>query len=261
MRMRLTLMATQPKTTILLNYNYAVTALIYKTIGNASTEYAARLHDEGYEAEYRRFKLFTFSRIETIRKRRLDDKLLLEDPKIFLCISSPVVEFIENFVSGLFQTETFSIAGAQFRLLEAETLPQPEFTNRMKFQALSPITESIRDEQNRSSYLSPEDDWSGVIQRNLLRKYFALHGRMPSDDRLKWKWDREYLDELTRKGRRASAMIKIPKAGLGRPIDVRGWLAPFTVEGNVELMELGYTTGFGARNSMGFGMAEVGSVE
>jgi CRISPR-associated endoribonuclease Cas6 len=257
MRVRLTLIATQPKTTIPLNYNYPVASLIYKTVGNASVEYAARLHDEGYEAEHRRFKLFTFSRIETIRKRRLDDKLLLEDPKIFLCISSPVAEFIENFVSGLFQTEIFSIAGAQFRLLEAETLPQPEFTNRMKFQALSPITESIRDEQNRTSYLSTGDDWSEVMQRNLLRKYFALHGQTPSDETLKFSWDREYLFDLTKRGRRASVMIKIPKAGLERPIDVRGWLAPFTVEGSTELIELGYTVGFGARNSMGFGLAEV----
>jgi CRISPR-associated endoribonuclease Cas6 len=37
---------------------------------------------------------------------------------------------------------------------------------------------------------------------------------------------------------------------------IRGWLAPFTVEGSNELIRLGYETGFGARNSMGFGMAE-----
>jgi CRISPR-associated endoribonuclease Cas6 len=36
---------------------------------------------------------------------------------------------------------------------------------------------------------------------------------------------------------------------------VRGWLAPFTVEGSKALIELGYETGFGSRNSMGFGMA------
>lgn len=259
MRVRLTLEAIQPKTTIPLNYNYAVTSLIYKTIGNASAGYAARLHNEGYEAEHRHFKLFTFSRIETIRKWRLDDKLLLEDPKIFLHISSPVAEFIEHFVSGLFQTEIFSIAGAQFRFLEAETLPQPEFTSCMRFQPLSPVTESVRDEQNRTSYLSTEDEWSEVMQRNLLRKNFALPGRAPSDGTLKWEWDKEFIAELTRRGRCASAMVTIPKAGLERPIDVRGWLAPFTVKGSRELVELGYETGFGARNSMGFGMAEIRS--
>lgn len=42
-----------------------------------------------------------------------------------------------------------------------------------------------------------------------------------------------------------------------RGIKVRGWLAPFTVEGSPELIELGYEAGFGSRNSMGFGMAEV----
>jgi CRISPR-associated endoribonuclease Cas6 len=42
-----------------------------------------------------------------------------------------------------------------------------------------------------------------------------------------------------------------------RGINIRGWLAPFTVEGSKELIELGYEAGFGSRNSMGFGMAEV----
>jgi CRISPR-associated endoribonuclease Cas6 len=257
MRVRLTLLAIKSQSRLPFNYNYPLAALIYKTIGNASTQYAQKLHDEGYAAGHRVFKLFTFSRIEIGRKRRIGEDFVLEDPKIFLQIGSPVPEFLEHFVSGLFQTESFTIAGAGFRLVEAETLPKPSFTARMKFQTLSPVTESVRDEQNRTRYLSTQDDWSEVIQRNLLRKYFALHGRIPADSEFNWQWDREYLEELTKRGRRASAMIKIPRGSNERPIDVRGWLAPFTVAGSKDLIELGYEVGFGARNSMGFGMAEV----
>jgi CRISPR-associated endoribonuclease Cas6 len=67
---------------------------------------------------------------------------------------------------------------------------------------------------------------------------------------LLWAWDRAYLDEAARRGRRASVLTDI------RGIKVRGWLAPFTIEGSPELIEIGYEAGFGARNSMGFGMAE-----
>lgn len=250
MRVKLTLQASKQATLLPLNYNHAVASLIYDTVGHASTDFATRLHDEGFSADGRRFKLFTFSRLIARRSRVKEDRLLLEDPLITLQISSPVADFIEHFVAGLFQTESFNIAGARFTLQQAETLPTPAFTERMSFRALSPVTESVRDERGGVRFLSPADDWSEIMQRNLLRKHQALHGHAPTDDRLRWTWDQAYLDEAARRGRRASALVDI------RGIKIRGWLAPFTVEGSPELIEIGYEAGFGARNSMGFGMAE-----
>jgi CRISPR-associated endoribonuclease Cas6 len=251
MRVRLTLRATKPATTLPLNYNHAVASLIYETLGSASIDFAARLHDEGFKADGRRFKLFTFSRLMPRRSRLTGDRLLLEDPIISVQISSPVSEFVEHFVTGLFQCETFNIAGAQFTLQQAETLTPPTFTDHMGLRAISPITESVRDEQGGVRFLSTEDDWSGIMRRNLRRKYEALHGHAPSDDSLRWTWDQTYLAEVSRRGRRASVLTDI------RGIKVRGWLVPFTIEGSPELIELGYEAGFGSRNSMGFGMAEL----
>lgn len=250
MRVKLILLAARQATLLPLNYNHAVASLIYDTIGRASADFAARLHDEGFTADGRRFKLFTFSRLNVRRSRVQGNHLLLEDPAITLKISSPVAEFVEHFVTGLFQAEAFNIAGTRFTLQQAETLPTPAFTGRMSFRALSPVTESVRDEQGGVRFLSPEDDWSEIMRRNLLRKYQALHGHAPSDDRLRWTWDQAYLAEAARRGRRASVLTDI------RGIKVRGWLAPFTVEGSTEMIETGYEAGFGARNSMGFGMGE-----
>jgi CRISPR-associated endoribonuclease Cas6 len=250
MRVKLILRVSKPATLLPLNYNHAVASLIYNTLGHASTDFAARLHDEGFSAGRRSFKLFTFSRLATGHSRVQGDHLLLEAATITMQIGSPLHEFVEHFVTGLFQSESFNIAGARFTLQQAETLPAPVFTNRMSFRALSPITESMRDEHSGVRFLSPEDDWSEVMQRNLLRKYQALHGHAPSDDRLRWIWDQAYLAEAARRGRRASVLTDI------RGIKVRGWLAPFTVEGSTELIELGYEVGYGSRNSMGFGMAE-----
>lgn len=250
MHVKLTLQATKQATHLPLNYNHAVASLIYDTLGQASTEFAARLHDEGFTSDGRSFKLFTFSRLNARRSRVKENQLLLEDPTITLKISSPVAEFIKHFVTGLFQRESFHITGARFTLQQAETLPTPTFTERMSFRALSPITESVRDEQGGIRFLAPEDEWSEIMRRNLLRKYHALHGHAPIDDRLRWTWDQAYLDDANRRGRRASSLIDI------RGIKIRGWLAPFAVEGSAELIEIGYEAGFGARNSMGFGMAE-----
>lgn len=251
MRVKLTLMATGPKAILPLNYNHAIAALIYRTLGNASEEFAAMLHDEGFKAERRTFKLFTFSRLFATRSRVAGDRLLLESPDATLMVSSPVVDFVEHFVSGLFQSDVFNIAGTQFTLAEAETIAPPEFSDRMAFRSLAPITESLRDEQNRVRYLNLEDDWSEIVRRNLIRKYIALNGRSPDDDRLHWEWDEVYITEQAKRNRRPSVLIEVSEG-----IKVRGWLVPFTVEGSKELIEMGYEAGFGKSNAMGFGMAE-----
>jgi len=250
MRVKLTLRALRRATLLPLNYQYAVASLIYTTLGSASTDFAAMLHDDGFRADGRKFKLFTFSRLATERARVTGDQMLLEEPTVSLQVSSPVKDFVEHFVAGLFQSETFAIAGAHFNLEQAETLPAPTFTNRMSFRALSPVTESIGEGQKHPRFLSPDDDWSEIIRRNLIRKYHALNGHESVDTRLIWTWDQAYLAEAARRGRRPSVLIDI------RDTKIRGWLAPFTVEGSQELIELGYEAGFGSRNSMGFGMAE-----
>jgi CRISPR-associated endoribonuclease Cas6 len=252
MRVKLTLLGLKKATLLPLNYNYAVASLVYLILDKASAEFAARLHDEGYESQAgRRFKLFTFSRLTTGRRRVAGDKLILESGEVSLQISSPVSDFIEHLVAGLFQIEVFNIAGAEFRLLQAETIAPPVFGEQMSFRALSPITEAVRDEQNRTRYLSIADDWSEIIGRNLARKYQALYGRAPEDARVCWNWDEAYLGELAKRNRRASVLIEI-----GNRSKVRGWLAPFTIAGSKELIELGYEAGFGNSNAMGFGMAE-----
>jgi CRISPR-associated endoribonuclease Cas6 len=250
MRVKLTLTALKRATALPLNYQHAVASLIYATLGQASSEFASRLHGEGFNADGRKFKLFTFSRLNTLGARLAGDRLLLEDPTVTLQVSSPVGDFVEHFVSGLFQSETFEIAGARFRLAQAETLPAPDFAERMSFRALSPVTESVGEGQKHPRFLSPEDDWSEVIRRNLVRKYRALHGHKPAGTRLRFTWDEAYFADAARRGRRPSVLADI------HGIKVRGWLAPFKVEGNVELIEIGYEAGFGSRNSMGFGMAE-----
>ena len=120
----------------------------------------------------------------------------------------------------------------------------------MAFRALSPITESFRNGQEHPRFLSLADDWSEIMQRNLLRKHEVLYGNPPEDQRFLWTWDKEYVARAEERGKRLSVLRDI------RGIKIRGWLAPFMVEGSRALIELGYEAGFGARNSMGFGMAE-----
>lgn len=250
LRVKLTLIAVEKQTRLPLDYQYAVASLLYATLGSASAEFASTLHDTGYQADGRSFKLFTFSRIRTISARVAEECLLLDSPEIELQISSPVAEFIQHLVSGLSKHATFRIATGSFRVAHAELVLAPEFKERMAFRALSPLTETVRAGEEHPSFLSLSDDWSEIMQRNLLRKYEVLYGCQPADSRLTFTWDRDYLASAERRGKRLSVLRDI------RGTKIRGWLAPFTVEGSRALIELGYEAGFGARNSMGFGMAE-----
>jgi CRISPR-associated endoribonuclease Cas6 len=243
-------MALQRGATLPLNYHHALASFIYATLASGSFEFASQLHDVGYKTNGRSFKLFTFSRLQTTKARREDDKLVLEHPEVSLQITSPVGEFIEHLIGGFSGNPELEIANAKFHLAHAELLPPPVFQERMSFRALSPITESIRGEREHPTFLSLKDEWSEVIRANLLRKHEVLYGHPPDDNRLTWLWDQEYIARVEQKGKRLSVLREI------HGIKIRGWLAPFKVEGSTALIELGYEAGFGARNSMGFGMAE-----
>lgn len=251
MRVKLLLTAMRPGTVLPLNYHHAVAQAIYRKLGSASIDFATQLHDVGYRTNGQVFKLFTFSRLQTTKARQHGDKLLLEHPEIFLQVSSPVAAFIEHLIGGISMARIWDFAGGKFQFVRAELVPPPIFQERTRFHALSPITEWIRGDREHPTFLSLTDDWSEIMRSNLVRKYKALYGREPEGQELIWRWDRDYIHRAEQRGKRLSVLREI------HGINIRGWLAPFTAEGSRELIELGYEAGFGARNSMGFGMAEV----
>jgi len=250
-RIKLTFAATEPDTRLPVDYQHLLSGLIYSTLRSVANDFAGRLHDLGYESDGRRFKLFTFSRLKTKGARLAQEHLVLEDPEIELLISSPVGEFIEHLVNGFSSSDGVIIGDGRFQIISLDQVPAPVFKERMYFRALSPITMSCRREGEHDRFLSLADEWSELISGNLAGKYKALHRREPVNQRVRWRWDQEYVAMAERRGKRLSSLKKF------HGIDVKGWLAPFMVEGSRELIELGYEAGFGARNSMGFGMAEV----
>jgi CRISPR-associated endoribonuclease Cas6 len=69
------------------------------------------------------------------------------------------------------------------------------------------------------------------------------------------KWDDDYAIKAFKQGKRLSKKVTINK-DINNSVDIIGIFCPYTVEGDVELIELGYECGFGEKNSMGFGMVK-----
>jgi CRISPR-associated endoribonuclease Cas6 len=58
--------------------------------------------------------------------------------------------------------QTFEVGGdrrttVQFTIVSVEAMPEPEYSEDMEFDTISPMCIKLKDEDNRTHYLSPSD--------------------------------------------------------------------------------------------------------
>ena len=237
--------------TLPINYNHLLAGVIYRFLAESDPEYASFLHEEGYRAAEKRFKLFTFSQLMAERRRITGERIHFRSTLMW-SVSSPVERFLTHFADTLLTEGQLSLAQHQLPIRDV-TIPRiPRFRSEMHFRCLSPITMSTkreRDGKQVTHYCMPDDpELSELIRQNLIRKHDAIHGRAPHDDTLSFAFDKTYID---RRQGRVTRLIDY------KGIKIRGILCPFRVTGSDSLIQIGYECGFGDKNSAGFGMAEV----
>lgn len=262
MRITLTLSHRKPSITLPVNSYHLLSSLIYNIVDRSSSEFAEKLHAEGYRLQNKSFKLFTYSPLFIAGKGRKwsihdDGRMSTHDNPLQFTISSPKSEFIEHLVVGLLHEPIVRVGHEQFRVETVRKLDPPRFTADMRFVALSPIVCKTKSDAARyAQYLFPGDaGFEEKLCENLTRKYEALHGRPYAGEgaTLRFNIDPGYLQ------RRNGKVQKLVAIKEGRPDEtlVKGTLAPFRLEAPPELMEIGYECGFGEKNSQGFGMVKL----
>ncbi len=234
-----------------INYNYFLTGVIYQFLRESDPEYAQFLHQDGYELENRHFKLFTFSQLMAKRREIRGDQIHFRSPLTWY-VSSSQEPFLQNFAASLMQTGILQIERQRLRVRDVEVLRQPHFERQMTFRCLSPITMStVRERADKlvTHYCLPDDpQFSELVRQNLIRKYEAVHQQPPEEKSFAMTFDQEYIDK--RKGR-VTRLVNF------KGTKIRGVVSPFHVIGAPKLIHIGYECGFGDKNSMGFGMADV----
>lgn len=259
MRLYITLFTKEQKP-LSFNYHYQLSSAIYLLLKFGSTEFSYFLHNIGYKLNGKQFKLFSFS-LKFEKYKISNSHILPESPIVFLTISSPKIDdFIKNFVIGSFERQMFYISIGneehKFLIKNMELLPDPVFKDEMYFSLSSPMVLSTVKEYNGKLspyYLRPNeiDEINRILSQNLRNKYEVVYNKI-SKGNVKIEWDKEYLN------RHARLTKKITINEYGRfPVDIIGIQAPFKITGDPELIRIGYECGFGEKNSMGFGMAEV----
>ncbi len=239
-----------------MDYQYYLSAWIYKVIGRADPGFSNFLHTEGYTLGNKQFRLFNYSPLVFGRPTLWKEKTLFEihTDKLFLTVSFYLAEAAEKFIIGLFNNQQVYV-GDQFNGLDlvvsqVERLPGPELKSTMIYRAVSPVVVSTKNETSKyAQYLSPADtEYKDLLWQNLLNKY----GSIPNVSAL--SGDLNFQFEL--KGDSKSKLVTI-KPYTPEQSKVRGFIFDFSLTCPAELHQMILAAGIGEKNSMGFGWVEV----
>ena len=211
--------------------------------------------NEGYQLGNKQFKLFTFSELKLPKYQRYEDRFVLQGNTLGLTISFYADEAMKNFVTGLFEQQTFFIrdkkSRVDFKVAFVEVQQEPIFKEQMRFRAVSPICVTQHVEgRKHASYLSPTvPQYSDLFFKNLIHKYQAAKPDAPTFN----------LDDLSFRlySERPKSRLLHIKDFSKEATKVRGFLYDFKVSAPSKLLAFGYAAGFGEKNSSGFGCVKV----
>jgi CRISPR-associated endoribonuclease Cas6 len=258
------------------NYQYPVSAWIYKVFGTADNEFTNLLHEHGYQLKNgKAFKLFTFSKLnfpkhtwkpgtlhitnslreakgeKTVEK---NDRMEIWARNARLTVSFHLPEQIEKFVMGLFQEQKAfigdKVSGIELEVESIETLKNniPD-SKTIKLKTITPIVLGVYIEKEKhEQYVSPlHPEYKKIFLNNLLDKYRAISNiKINTDD-----WDFTVLKLYPK------TSMQTIKAFTSEETRVRGYNYEFELTAPKEIIEIGLNAGFGSMNSVGFGFGEM----
>jgi CRISPR-associated endoribonuclease Cas6 len=218
------------------NYNLALAGAVYGPIKRVDIDLASKIHSS---TDY---KYFTFSLLQIPDRKVSQQGIYVVNGCSFL-VSSPLRDIVTCFVEGLLENPEVRIGRVHFDVESVEVLKMPEFNGNVTFSTVSPIivrTAQKEDGRLRIIDLYPTDvKFYENLKSNLLKKYKSLYNEERDDI--------TFSEPFSTKFKRVQIKNTYHRASLMK----------FCVNGDSSLLKLGYETGFGEKNSMGFGMVEM----
>jgi len=218
------------------NYNLALAGAVYSNIKRVNSDLAYTIHSST------NYKYFTFSLLQIPKRKISSNGIYVEDGAHFL-VSSPIRDIVACFVEGILERPKVRIGEIKFHVEEVEVLKKPEFNEKVLFSTISPIIVRTAEEKNGSLRivdLYPTDTkFYENLKDNLIKKYKKLYNGNSKNISFSPPLSTKFMRiQIKNTYHRASLMV-------------------FEAEGDSELLRLGYETGFGEKNSMGFGMVKI----
>jgi len=229
-----------------IQYNHILQGFLYNNLSDR--DYRRFLHEEGYQIHNRKFKLFTFSRLEGPFKIDKHLKTITFYSPFRLIVSSAVDEFITDLAETLIRAEFLTLGRNVIQVSGITVQKEPEFTDKMQVKMLSPMVAYSTIEENGrrlTQYFSPwTPQFSELARANLRKKHQLIYGSAPASD--------SFL--IYPNGNREQEFYRIISFK-GNP--VKAWAGICWLVGSPDLIKVAYDTGLGSKNSQGFGCFEV----
>lgn len=225
-----------------IHYNYLIQAAIYAALPE---EMAAHLHDEGFAAGKRNFKMFAFSRLTG---RFILDKFagtITFPEDVSLVITSPDMGFFLSLVNNLLTKSHVRLGQSILHINEVRFDEQKVDSEVLTVRTLSPVvaySTLLKPEGGKyTCYYQPgEGEFDRLITANLLKKFEAFHGRRsPAGEVRARPLDRPRLHVTSYKG-----------------TVVKGYTCRLKLSGPRELLQTALDAGLGGKGSQGYGCVE-----
>jgi CRISPR-associated endoribonuclease Cas6 len=215
-------------------------AIILKWLNDEN--YQKFIHDTGYKLGNRKYKLYTFSRLQGKFKIDSIKGVITYYDEARLEIASQDDKFLSYLINGIIIKDDIYIGKNKLTIQNIEC-QNDHLKSGVKIYTKSPITAystfEILDKKKTYYYTPFEREFSKLIRENLIKKYRALYNKEPSDDS---------FEINCIKNSKLKERIIIYKG-----IVIKGWVGEFVLTGSEELINIGYNSGFGSKNSQGFG--------
>lgn len=223
------------------SYNHIMQGFIYS---NLDEDFKKFMHQEGFNYNNRKYKLFTFSKIRGEKEPNIIDGKVMLDRFINFSVSSINADFIENFSQNIFKNQL--IIGKNYLKFHSMELYDDDFLkkyydkDKIKIKMISPVVVYSTDENKKTTYYSPYDnEFKERVTNNLINKYKAYYDNDITNN--------DFSIELC-EGREYKSSAEIYKG-----FYIKGYYGIFNISGNFELMKVAFYSGIGGKNSQGFG--------
>lgn len=225
------------------DYNHIIQSAIYSLIDNDLAEF---LHEQGYSAGERVFRLFCFSRLQGRFYLNKNTRQIIFTDNVQLIITSPIIEFIDSLANGLLQAGYWRIGRNQTEIRQITVKQQPVLEPNIVVKTISPVTmysTMLRpDGRKYTVYFQPGDpDYDRMITANLQKKYTAYTGQAAPEGMVNVHGSsRQRMHLLQYKG-----------------TVIKGYMGTWHLTGPQELLQMAVDAGLGGKNSMGLGCVEM----
>jgi len=218
------------------HYNRLIQGLVYSVLPD---DFATSLHN--LKISGKQIKFFTFSRLIPLTTLSVKGKTIEFVKGFYLIFSTLFVETAHKFVEGLLTRGEINLNGQELTVSQIKVLPSPEYKPLVLLRTISPITVYKRGTVHRFSYLSPHDEeFCKLLEENIKTKLNVL-GINSDVGKIK----------IFKEDRVKKRII------LFKSTAIEAWDCTLQVSLTEQAFKVAFFSGFGYKNSLGFGCVEV----